>query len=76
MVMASKTCTHRAEVEVDLQLVEIGRSDRVSKTMSLAHLISQKNENLDPQCPIANVTRTVLFENVLDQALSLSLIHI
>ena len=64
------TCTHRAEVEVDVQLIEIGANDRVAKTYALDHSATQKNKDLDPSCTIAPVTLGVLFEKALDEALS------
>lgn len=64
------TCTHKAEVEVDIQLIEIGGNDRVAKTYALEHSAEQKNKDIDPSCTIAPVTLGVLFEKALDEALS------
>jgi hypothetical protein len=64
------TCTHIAEVEVDVQVIEIGSNDRVTKTYSLEHNAVQKNKDLDPACTIAPVTLGVLFERALDESLS------
>ncbi len=63
------TCTHTAEVEVDIQLIEIGANDRVARTYALEHSATQKNKDLDPSCSIAPVTLGVLFEKALDEAL-------
>jgi len=64
------TCTHQADVEVDIQMIEIGSNDKVTKTYELEHAVSQKNKDLDPACTIAPVTLGVLFEKALDEALS------
>lgn len=64
------TCTHKAEVDVDVQLIEIGSNDRVTRTYALEHAIEQKTKDLDPTCGIAPVTLNVLFESALDEALS------
>ncbi len=64
------TCTHETEVEVDIQLVEIGSTDRVAKTFALEHTAEQENKDLDPVCTIAPVTLGVLFEKALDEAVS------
>jgi len=63
------TCTHKAEVEVDIQLIEIGANDRVARTYALEHSATQKNKDLDPACTIAPVTLGVLFEKALDEGL-------
>ena len=64
------TCTHVAEVELDVQMIEIGSNDKVNKAYALEHSVSQKNKDLDPACTIAPVTLGVLFEKALDEALS------
>lgn len=64
------TCTHKAEIEVDIQLIEIGSNDRVMKTFALKHSAEQKNKDLDPACTIAPVTLGVLFENALGEAVT------
>ena len=64
------TCIHRAEVEVDIQLSEVGSNDKNTKTYALEHSSQQKNKDLDPACTIAPVTLGVLFEKALDEALS------
>lgn len=64
------TCTHRVEVEFDVQVVEIGRNDRVSRTYALEHGVDQSNKDIDPACTISPVAMTVMFENALDDALS------
>ncbi len=63
------TCTHTAEVEVDVQVIEIGSDDRVTKTFALDHTADQNTKDLDPACTIAPVTLGVLFEKALDEAL-------
>ena len=70
--MSSKpgTCVHRSEVEVDIQLIEIGSNDRVKKTFALEHSAEQQNKDLDSACKISPVTLSVLFETALDEALS------
>ena len=64
------TCIHRAEVEVEIQLIEVGGNDKITKTYALEHSAEQKNKDLDPACTIARVTLGVLFEKALDEALS------
>lgn len=64
------TCTHRAEVELDVQMIEIGSNDKIARTFALEHSAEQKNDDLDPSCTIAPVTLGVLFEKALDEALS------
>jgi hypothetical protein len=64
------TCTHTAEVEVDIQVIKVGSNDRVTQTYSLEHAVTQKNKDLDPACTISPVTLGVLFERALDEGLS------
>ena len=64
------TCTHTAEIELDVQVIEIGRNDRVRQTFALSHSNEQQTKDLDRSCPIAPVTLSVLFENTLDEAMS------
>lgn len=64
------TCLHTAEIEFDIQVIEIGTNDRVSNTFTLAHSVEQENKDLDPSCTIAPVTLSVLFETVLGDALA------
>lgn len=63
-------CIHRAEVEVDIQLSEVGSDGKITKTYALEHSAEQGNKDLDPACTIAPVTLGVLFEKALDEALS------
>jgi hypothetical protein len=63
------TCSHVVEVEVDVQIIEIGTNDHVDKTFALKHHLEQKNKDLDSACTIAPVTLNVMFESVLDDAL-------
>lgn len=63
------TCVHTAEIEVDVQLIEVGSNDKVTRTYTLEHSAVQKNKDLDPGCTIAPVTLGVLFEKALDEAL-------
>jgi hypothetical protein len=62
------TCTHKAEIEIDVQVIEIGSNDHVAKTFALKHSLDQKNKDLDKACTIAPVTLGVLFETVIDEA--------
>ena len=64
------TCNHMVEVELDVQVIEIGTNDRVEKTYALKHGAEQNNKDLDPACTIAPVTLSVLFETALDDALT------
>jgi hypothetical protein len=64
------TCVHEAKIEVDVQLIEVGSNDKITRTYSLEHEAIQKNKDLDPACTIAPVTLGVLFEQALDEALS------
>jgi hypothetical protein len=64
------TCTHTAEVEVDIQVIKIGSNDRVKQTYSLQHAVTKNNKDLDPACMISPVTLGVLFERALDEGLS------
>ena len=64
------TCIHRAAVEVDIQLIEVGSNDKITKTYALEHSAESKNKDLDPACTIAPVTLGVLFETAIDEALS------
>lgn len=63
------TCQHRVDVELDVQLIEVGSNDKVARTFALEHSASQKTKDLDPACTIAPVTLGVLFEKALDEAL-------
>lgn len=64
------TCRHVAEIEVDVQVIEVGTNDHVEKTFALEHEIEQKNKDLDSACTITPVTLGVLFETAIDDALS------
>jgi hypothetical protein len=64
------SCLHRAEVEFDVQVIEIGSNDRVSKTYAFEHLAERKTRSLDPSCPLAPSAMSVLFETAMDEALS------
>jgi hypothetical protein len=64
------TCSHRVEVQIDVQVIEVGANDRIEKTFVLKHQVDQKNKDLDPACTIAPVTLSVLFETALDDALA------
>ena len=64
------TCTHLVEIEVDIQVIEVGTNDHVAKTFALEHQVEQKNKDLDSACTIAPVTLSVLFETALDDALT------
>lgn len=70
--VASKpgTCMHQVEVSLDIQVIEIGSNDRVSRTYALEHGGSQKNKDLDSACTIAPVSLDVMFETALEEALS------
>lgn len=63
------TCTHRAEVEIDVQVIEVGSNDRAKKTYALAHSAEQKNKDLDSACGIAPTSVTALFEKAIDEAI-------
>jgi hypothetical protein len=64
------TCVHRVEVEVDVQIIEVGTNDEIERTFALKRQVEQKNKDLDPACTIAPVTLSVLFETALDDALT------
>lgn len=70
--VASKpgTCEHMASVELDIQQIEIGSNDKVTRTFSLDHEAEQTTQDLDPACTLPPVTLEVLFEKALDEALS------
>ena len=63
------TCSHVVEIEVDIQVIEVGTNDHIDKTFTLKHNIEQKNKDLDSACTIAPVTLSVMFETALDDAL-------
>ncbi len=64
------TCTHLVDVGLDVQVIEIGKNDRVERTFALENSAEQENKDLDDACTIAPVTLSVLFETALDEALS------
>jgi hypothetical protein len=64
------TCRHRVEIQVEVQVIEVGTNDRIERTFALKHQVEQKNKDLDPACTIAPVTLSVLFETALDDALA------
>jgi hypothetical protein len=64
------TCTHLVDVGLDVQVIEIGKNDRVERTFALEHSAEQESKDLDDACTIAPVTLSVLFETALDEALS------
>jgi len=64
------TCHHRVEVELEIQVIEAATKERLEETFAIAHTALQKNKDLDSACSISPVTLSVLFETVLDDALS------
>ena len=70
--VASKpgTCEHTASVELDVEMLDVGNDDAVTRTFVLAHEAQQETKDLDPACALPAVTLTVLFEKALDEALS------
>ena len=64
------SCLHLAEVEFDVQLIEIGSNDRVSKSFSLEHFAERKTRSLDESCPLSPAAMSVLFETAMDEAMS------
>jgi hypothetical protein len=64
------TCTHKAEIGLDVQVIEIGSNDRVNKTFALSNSAEQETKDLDQSCPFSQVNMAVLFETALDEALS------
>jgi len=63
------TCIHRAEVDFDVQVIEIGSNDRVSKAYSFEHQAERQTKSLDRSCPLAPPAKSVLFETAMDEAL-------
>jgi hypothetical protein len=63
------TCLHRAEIEVDIQLIEIGSNDRVARSFALEHAAEQSTRDLDPACLLGEAATSVLFETAMDEAL-------
>lgn len=64
------TCTHTAEVTLDVELVRKGWEDVVERTYLLNHKAVQENKDLDRACTIAPVTVDTLFETAIAEALS------
>ena len=64
------TCTHRAEVEFEIQVIARGKNDRVVRTYALEHAVEQANKDVDSACTIAPVARAVMFENAVEDAMS------
>jgi len=64
------SCTHLAEVALDIQVIEIGSNDRLEKTYALEHQAEKKVKQMSSSCPIDEVPRSVLFERALEEALS------
>lgn len=63
------TCSHVAEVEFDVQVIQIGANDRIEETFALEHSAEQTTKDLDSGCTIPAVTLSVLYETALDEAL-------
>lgn len=63
------TCTHSAEIEFDVQLVEKTWEDLLQRTYVLTHQVKQENKDLDQACTIAPVTVATLFETAIAEAL-------
>ena len=64
------TCHHVVDVEVDIQIIEVGTNDHVDRTFALKNQVEQSNKDLDSACTIAPVTLSVMFETALDDALT------
>ena len=63
------TCSHTAEIEFDVQLVEKTWEDLLQRTYVLNHRAKQENKDLDQACTIAPVTVATLFETAIAEAL-------
>jgi len=62
-------CDHTAEVEFDIQMIQIGTNDRIEKTFALEHSAEQTTKDIDSDCPITPAKLSVLYEKALDEAL-------
>ena len=56
-------------MEFDVQVIEIGSNDRVSKTYSFEHQAERQTKSLDRSCPLAPPAKSLLFETAMDEAL-------
>jgi len=64
------TCVHRAEVELEIEVIEAGAENRLRETYSLKHQAEQKTKDLDESCPMQQIDRESLFDTAMDEALS------
>jgi hypothetical protein len=64
------SCLHKVDVELDIQLIEIGSNDRAKKTFALSHQAETKSKHPDDSCPISPAALNVLFEGAIDEAVS------
>jgi hypothetical protein len=62
-------CTHRAEVELSVQLYELPSSGLPVKSFTLANSGQAKTKSSDASCPYSEAQQKVLFEHTLKQAL-------
>ncbi len=64
------TCTHRTEVELDVEFVDLRTPKRDTTTYTLSHAVEERNKDVDSACTIEPETLATLFETALDEALS------
>jgi len=62
-------CTHRADVELKVQVYELPSSGLPLKTFALANSGEAKTKDSDTSCPYSEEQQKVLFERTLKQAL-------
>ena len=53
-----------------MQLIEIGRNDRVAQTYALEHRAERETSHPDESCPFSPAATSMLFEQAMDEALS------
>lgn len=63
------TCTHVAHLAVELELESLHPPRGLERTYRLEHTAEQSTKDLDPSCTLPPVTRALLFETALEEAL-------
>jgi hypothetical protein len=64
------TCVHRAEIALEIEVIETGDEERLRETYSLKHQAERKTRDLDESCPMRENDRENLLDEAMDEALS------
>lgn len=64
------TCRHTAAIGLEVDLESLHAPEGVERLFSLSHSTEQTTKDLDPSCTLAPVTRDLLIERAVEEALA------